>query len=699
MKRAMKLLCLILLWSSLSEAQVTFNHFYDFDATMGPANYKSMIATADGGFAIVGSVYHTPWSEFDPQGNEILNYTSDILLVKTDSAFNVQWTKIYYSVIDFSYEEAGVKIKEKPKGGFILLTETEDPQGIYYTGRPANLISTNAAGNMLWSYSFSATTGYDKPFDFIIDDTDNSIVVAGSSNFSANSRKPWAFKTDSTGHLLWGNTYTSTNGEFRSIIKVPSGGYLLAGKRSTDVMLMRMTSNGTNIWTRTYTTPASEGAQTVIRSGTGYALLINNITSGSCQLLQTDSGGITTSVKSYLQFSGISLIRNGNAFLITGNQGISSIQSFTTDLTGVITGSVRKYNIPSFTIGSYESILKGNQQYICGYAANNAWLINCNLINGFAGGCNSSATTLTAQAASFTLATITPGVNNLFMEADIQALMVDEVIYINQYIICSCTPAKAKIINTTPIKICFGDSVILQAQTGDTYQFQWYVDNTLIGFQNSSTLVTNLQGNYQLVVTSNCGTDTSTVISVTYEYPPSIDSVSKLIAGFGDTIFVYGSRLNNVTSALIGASCTIMHFTDQLMAIIVPKNASGNNLTLFNSIGCKVTGPVITILPPVTLKLNLFIEGLYRSGAHSVSDSILISFYTVISPLNLVYSFKEILSSNGVILSLLPIAFLGHSYYFSIRQRNSLETWTGLPVLIEDPTTVDFSSNANRPGQ
>jgi hypothetical protein len=699
MKRAIKLLWLILLGSSYCGAQVTFNHFYDFDALMGPANYKSMIVTADGGFAIVGSVYHTPWSEFDPQGNEILNYTNDILLVKTDSAFNVQWTKIYYSVIDFSYEESGVKIKEKPNGGFILLTETEDPQGIYYTGKPANLISTNATGNMLWSYSFSATTGYDKPFDFIIDDTDNSIVVAGSSNFGANSRKPWAFKTDSSGHLLWGNTYTATNGEFRSILKVPSGGYLLAGKRGTDVMMMRMTSNGTNIWTRTYITSASEGAQTVIRSGTGYALLVNNITVGSCQLLQTDSGGVITSVKSYLQFTGISLIRNGNTFLITGNQGSSAIQSFTTDLTGTITGNIRKYSIPSFIVGSNESLLKGNQQYICGYAANNAWMINCNLTNGFSGGCNNSITTITTQTASFTFATISPGVNNLFMEGDIQALMVDETIYINQYIICSCSPANAQILNVSPVKVCFGDMVTLKAQTGNTYQYQWFVDNDSLPFENNDSLVTSVDGNYTVIVTSNCGADTSSVAVVEYDFPPAIDSVSVTLAGFGESIVVYGNGLDDVTSATIGASCSVFPFTDDSLVVIVSQEATDNTLNLINSTGCQLTGPFISILPPLTLKLNLFIEGLYLTGGETKEDTVIVSLYTDASTPVQVYNGASVLAETGQILLDLPIPFQGQSLFVAVRHRNSLETWSATPILIEDLTVLNFSTNSNRPEQ
>jgi hypothetical protein len=688
----MKKLIWFLVLPFFTQAQVTFNHFYDFDVTMGPAVFRSIIHTADGGYALAGSVYHTPWSEFDNQGNEVLNFTSDILLVKTDAAFNVQWTKICYSVIDFSYEESGVRIKEKTGGGFILLTETEDPQEIYYTGRPANLISTDAAGVVLWSRSFSATTGYDKPFDFIID-ADNSIIVAGSTNFSVNSRKPWAFKTDANGLLLWGNTYTTTTGEFRSIVRAPSGGYLLAGKRSTDVMLMRMTSSGTNIWTRTYSTTASEGAQTIINSGNGYAMLVNNTTAGSCQLLQTDSGGTVTSVKSYLQLTGTALIRNGNSFLITGTQSNSSIISFTTDLSGNITGSVRKYSIPSFVVGCNDAIQVGSNQYICGSAEDEAWLIKVDLTTGFSGGCSSSFTSLTSQAASFTFATINPGVNNLFMEEDVDALMADELIYINQYIICSCSPAQAAILNSLPVKFCPGSAVMLQAYAADSYQFQWFRNGVALSNSNSDAYAATLAGNYYVVVTSNCGSDTSDIIAVEQSDVPQITTVSSYDAAFGDTLDVTGYHLSGVTQASIGVNADILPVSDSLIRIVVPGQAFKAPLVLTNSSGCLDSSSVISIADPLVLYINVFIEGLYLGGEQTRSDTLTISLYNAFSPYACLYATKAAFDTHGHLQCFIPPSFYGSDLYIGLHHRNAIETWSAAPVLLEYFTVLDFTTH------
>jgi hypothetical protein len=683
---------LLILVSGYSHSQVTFNHLYDFDESIGTTVFRSMIATSDGGYALTGSVFHTPWSEVDTQGNEVLNYTSDVILVKTDSAFHVQWTKIYYSLIDFSYEESGVKIKEKSTGGYIILAETEDPQEIYYNGRPANVLSTNASGTLLWSRSFLTTTGYDKPFDFIIDDTDNSIVVAGSTNFTSGSRKPWAFKMDSTGHLLWGNTYTATNGEFRSIVKAVSGeGYVLAGKRSTDVMLMRMNSSGNNIWTRTYTTAASEGAQTLIRSGSGYAILVNNITSGSCQLLQTDSGGTTTSVKSYPQLSGISLNRTGSSFHITGNQGSSSVLSFTADLSGTITSTVRSHNIPSFTVTSNETILKERFEYICGAAASQGWVIKADTLTGYAGGCFTSQAAITAQNQSFTFATINPSVNNLFMEEDVESFMVDELIYINQYILCSCSPAQAAIISS-PAQFCSGSSAVLHAFQSPDYQYAWFRDEVLLTGENASSLVISLPGSYTVSVTGACDIAVSSPWNVVQIPSPVINKLSSSEVRLGDTLLVTGTGLNNVVLAMTGDTAGLIHYNDTLLGVVIPDEASGDSLTLINASGCSASQFITVDLPP-EIELHAFIEGFYNGDGSSVKDTITISLFTPASPPVQLFTAKIILSREGLARCTLPYSLLNQMLYLSIRHRNSMETWSRAPLLINNTVIINFSSN------
>lgn len=675
-----------------AQAQVTFNHFYDYDVTMGPAVFRNIISTSDGGYAIAGSIYKTPWSEFDQSGNEILNFTNDVLLIKTDAAFNVQWTKVLYSIIDFSYEESGIKIKEKPGGGYILLTETEDPQGIFYSGRPANLISTDAAGVVLWSRSFSATAGYDKPFDFVID-TDNSIVVAGSTNFNVNSRKPWAFKTDENGLLLWGNTYTTTNGEFRSVVRAPSGGYVFAGKRSTDVMVMRTTSSGTNIWTRTYTTASSEGAQTIINSGTGYALLVNNTTAGSCQLLQTDSGGTVTSVKSYLQLNGSSLIRNGNSFLITGNQGTSSVVSFFTDISGNISGAVRTYSIPSFIVAGNDAILTGNNQYICGTAESEGWLIKADVNTGFSGGCNSNITTITSQSASFTFATINPSVNNLFMEEDVDALMADELLYINQYIICSCSPAQASILNIPPVKFCIGSSVNLQANMGPGYQYQWLRNGVALAGSNSSGYAASSVGNYQVVVTSNCGTDTSDIVTVDLITEPVVTTISSVDGAFGDTITVTGLHLSNVTSATIGVTASVININDSTIKVIVPGAAFTSPLVLIDVSGCLYSYDIISITEAIVIEVNIFIEALYQGSGRTIADTITIDLREENSPHDVIFSTKGVMVIDGRMICYVPPSLEGENVFVAFRHRNAMETWTANPILMTSPVIINFSSN------
>jgi hypothetical protein len=77
------------------------------------------------------------------------------------------------------------------------------------------------------------------------------------------------------------------------------------------------------------------------------------------------------------------------------------------------------------------------------------------------------------------------------------------------------------------------------------------------------------------------------------------------------------------------------------------------------------------------------------------TDSIEINLW---SPANLNnvqsnFSIKGILQSNGNLFVSLPAEFFGQQFYIAIKHRNSIETWSSSPILIEDTVFYDFSSN------
>lgn len=105
-------------------------------------------------------------------------------------------------------------------------------------------------------------------------------------------------------------------------------------------------------------------------------------------------------------------------------------------------------------------------------------------------------------------------------------------------------------------------------------------------------------------------------------------------------------------------------------------------------------------------RLKLFIEGyyigsglmqpvLYNTGL-SISDtdcdSIIIELHDQFS-YSTIYTNTVVLKTNGLATVHYPASVIGSSYYIVVRSRNSIETWSKMPVTFSDPIIYfDFSA-------
>ena len=112
-----------------------------------------------------------------------------------------------------------------------------------------------------------------------------------------------------------------------------------------------------------------------------------------------------------------------------------------------------------------------------------------------------------------------------------------------------------------------------------------------------------------------------------------------------------------------------------------------------------------SVIPSPSLQLKLFIEGYYvgnnlmlpvlfnntLSNDPTACDSITIALHDSQNPSIEVASAKAILYSNGNTSVLLSNALFNRSLYIVIKHRNSIETWSKLPVILGNITTFDFT--------
>jgi len=129
-----------------------------------------------------------------------------------------------------------------------------------------------------------------------------------------------------------------------------------------------------------------------------------------------------------------------------------------------------------------------------------------------------------------------------------------------------------------------------------------------------------------------------------------------------------------------------------------------------NSISQQVTVTSCTVF--ATLDLKLFLEGFYSGNSSmnaglfdlglsadpTASDNIEVNLWSAASLSNAVpdYSANVLLHTNGTASIQYPAAVIGNSYYVAVVHRNSMETWSKLPVTFNGNIFYDFSTGLDK---
>jgi len=153
------------------------------------AYFQSLALTSDGGAIVSGTVdTQTPTT-----------YTSSILLLKLDSTGNAQFARTILPSGDISdLNIAGAQ--QTTDGGYAFAGYYF--QNTVYTER-AWLVKTDSAGNVQWNKIYGPDVEYsDRYFHSFQQTSDGGFIAAGSTNqFNGGNNSLWLVKTDSNGNI------------------------------------------------------------------------------------------------------------------------------------------------------------------------------------------------------------------------------------------------------------------------------------------------------------------------------------------------------------------------------------------------------------------------------------------------------------------------------------------------------------------
>lgn len=190
---------------------------------------EDIITTHDGGLAFVG--YGQPLGDYD------------IYVIRTNDLGDTIFTKF----IGDNQWNFGHGIVQTSDQGFVIAGET------YQNGSPsAYLVKIDSMGEILWERTFGGTQS-DIFYDLKIA-ANGDLLMAGESQSFGNRRQGYVVRTNSSGTLIWENTYGNPGVDFaKSILELPSGELVVSGGTNTspsadiDNWGAKLTSTGTLI--------------------------------------------------------------------------------------------------------------------------------------------------------------------------------------------------------------------------------------------------------------------------------------------------------------------------------------------------------------------------------------------------------------------------------------------------------------------
>jgi len=176
----------------------------------------------------------------------------DIWIVKTNASGDTIWTKTF----EASESDISTSIQQTGDGGFIISAITKSfGVGNYDVW----LIRTDSAGDTIWTKMYG---GPDTDYANEVKQTDdNGFIIAGATRSFGhvnNYNDAWLVKVNSIGDTMWTKTFGSElHDGFHSVQQTLDGGYILAGYLGIDnfdtaVWLIRTDSSGDTLWTATF---------------------------------------------------------------------------------------------------------------------------------------------------------------------------------------------------------------------------------------------------------------------------------------------------------------------------------------------------------------------------------------------------------------------------------------------------------------
>ncbi|TKJ42324.1 hypothetical protein CEE37_01190 [candidate division LCP-89 bacterium B3_LCP] len=227
----------------------------------------------------------------------------DAYLVKTDDNGQVAWEMSYGG----SEDDLANSVRQCPDGGYILVGRTKSWGS---GGYDLLLLKTDDQGNEEWHQTFGGTANdYGYRVEVI---PDSGYIVSGyTESFGSGKADLWLLKVDTNGEEIWSRTYGGSSNDFGGCVRILEGeGYIISGETHSygsgkgDIWLIKTDTDGDILWDRTYGGSELDGGFPTIGATDG-SYIISGWTKSDSQgeadilIIKTDEDGEEIWSKTY----------------------------------------------------------------------------------------------------------------------------------------------------------------------------------------------------------------------------------------------------------------------------------------------------------------------------------------------------------------------------------------------------------------
>ncbi|MCK4645885.1 MAG: hypothetical protein KAU46_06505 [Candidatus Aminicenantes bacterium] len=217
----------------------------------------SMQQTTDGGFIVAGHAAFLAGSS-----------SWDVWIIKLGTTGDVEWQRIYGG----EYKDVAYSIQQTADGGYIVAGFIS----IVFGGETdVWVLKLNSIGDIEWRRAYG---GSNSDMAKSVQQTDDGgyIVAGQTSSFGSGESDGLILKLSSNGDVEWQKTYGGSDVEsVESIKQTNDGGYVAAGSTNSsgagwsDILILKLDSNGDIEWQQTYGETSGDGAYSIQQTSDG----------------------------------------------------------------------------------------------------------------------------------------------------------------------------------------------------------------------------------------------------------------------------------------------------------------------------------------------------------------------------------------------------------------------------------------------